>query len=95
MAPLPLDPPRKKVREKPNARRATNKGCLPMTLDEYLQLLDWTGRQIRKGKTAGIPPECAPILKRLNCGPQLWLNLVRNFRKRFRREAGLPETRRT
>jgi len=28
--------------EKVTTRRASNKGCLSMTLDQYLKLLDWT-----------------------------------------------------
>ena len=48
-----LDPARKKVREKQPTRRASNKGCLPMTLDQYLTLLAWTGRQLRKEQSAG------------------------------------------
>ena len=92
-----LDPPRKKVREKSTARRASNKGCLSMTLDQYLKLLDWTGRQIRKDKVGAIPKDCAPILERLECSAETWVDFVKNFRKRFRKrfrnEAGLPKTR--
>jgi len=65
-----LEPPRKKVREKETTRRASNKGCLSMTLDQYLKLLDWTGRRIRKDKTGRIPDECAPILERLECNAE-------------------------
>ena len=93
LAPVALVPPRRKVREKSTARRASNKGCLSMTLDQYLRLLDWTGRQIRKDKVGAIPEECAPILDRLECSAETWLDFVRNFRKRFRNEAGLPKTR--
>ena len=85
MAPLSLDVPRKAVRERKNVRRASNKGCLPMTLDQYLQLLDWTGRQLHRQKPGRIPPESADILKRLECSKETWLDLVKNFRKRFRR----------
>ena len=52
MAPLPLlgDPEPKAAR---NAeRRASNSGFLEMTLDEYLGILDWAGRQLRPGKRA-------------------------------------------
>ena len=92
LAPVDLDPPRKKVREKQSTRRATNKGCLQMTLDQYLKLLDWTGRQLRRDKAGRIPAEFAPILERLDCGVETWLDLVKNFRKRFRTEAGRPLT---
>ena len=79
---------RKKVREKETDRRAGNKGCLPMSLDVYLQLLDWTGRQFRTDKRGAIPAGCAPILDRLDCNEETWFDLVKNFRKRFRNEAG-------
>ena len=55
--------------------------------------LDWTGRQIRKDKTARIPDECAAILERLECNAETWLDFVKDFRKRFRNEAGLPQNR--
>ena len=73
-------------------RRASDKGCLSMTLDQYLKLLDWTGRQLRKDKAGKIPSEFAPILDRLDCSAESWLDLVKNFRKRFRTEAGRPAT---
>ena len=92
LAPVALDPPRKTVREKQPTRRASNKGCLPMTLDQYLKLLDWTGRQLRKDKAGRIPSEFDPILERLDCRAESWLDLVQNFRKRFRTEAGLAKS---
>ena len=42
LAPTALDPLRKKVREKVTPRRASDKGCVSMTLDRCLKLLDWT-----------------------------------------------------
>jgi REP element-mobilizing transposase RayT len=88
LAPIPLEVKRKKVREKQTSRRADNKGCLPMSLDDYLKLLDWTGRQFRTDKRGAIPAACAPILDRLDCSAETWFDLVKNFRKRFRNEAG-------
>ena len=94
LAPIPLEAKRKKVREKETDRRAGNKGCLPMSLDDYLQLLDWTGRQFRTEKRGAIPAACAPILDRLDFSEETWFDLVKNFRKRFRNEAGsLPSVR--
>ena len=92
LAPIDLEPPRKRVREKQTTRRASNKGCLQMTLDQYLKLLDWTGRQLRRDKAGRIPAEFDPILERLDCSSETWLDLVKNFRKRFRTEAGRPST---
>ena len=92
LSPVPLEPPRKKVREKSTSRRASNKGCLVMSLDEYLQLLDWTGRQLRSDKRGSIPNGLDPLLERLQCSSETWLDLVKNFRRRFRVEIGLPTT---
>jgi len=60
---------------------------VPPTLT--LKLLDWTGRQLRTDKRGSIPAACAPILDRLDCSEETWFDLVKNFRKRFRSEAGL------
>ena len=88
LAPIPLEVKRKKVREKETSRRAGNKDCLPMSLDDYLKLLDWTGRQLRTDKRGAIPAACSPILDRLDCSEETWFDLVKNFSKRFRHEAG-------
>ena len=74
--------------EKGTGRRADKKGCLPMSLDGYLELLDRTGRQFRTDQGGSIPVECAPILDRLDCSEESWFDLVQDFRKRFRHEAG-------
>jgi len=65
-----------------------------MSLDRYLQLLDWTGRELRSDKRGSIPKDLDPMLERLQCSRETWLDLVRNFRKRkrFRVEIGLPRT---
>jgi len=91
LAPIELSPKQSASREKQTARRASNKGCLLMSLDQYLQLLDWTGRQLRRDKSGVIARELKPILERLDCTVESWLNLVKNFRRRFRTEAGRPE----
>jgi hypothetical protein len=70
------------------ASRASNKGFLSLTLDEYLQLLDWTGRQIRPDKRGAIPSDLPPILERLGIRSESWLALIENFATWFRVAAG-------
>jgi hypothetical protein len=75
------------------AARASNKGCLPMSFGEYLELLDWTGRQLRADKRGTIPPDLAPILERLHIGGEEgWMQLMGRFSRLFRRAAGTPQS---
>ena len=53
-----------------------------MTLTEYLQLLDWTCRQLKAGKRGAIRKNSPPILDQLNLSPELWLHAVKHFGKR-------------
>ena len=72
-------------------RRASLKGFLSMSLTKYLELLDWTGRQLRSGKRGTIPSELSPILERLGLDVTGWCDLVQKFGKLFKRAAGSAE----
>jgi len=50
------------------------------SVDEYLKLVDITGRMIAKGKKGAIPPELAPILQRLDLTVEDWLATVTGWR---------------
>ncbi|MDA1056041.1 MAG: hypothetical protein O3C40_37140 [Planctomycetota bacterium] len=63
-----------------------------MSLSKYLELLDWTGRQLRVGKRGTIPSELAPILERLGVDTVGWCDLVQKFGKLFKRAAGNAES---
>ena len=52
-----------------------------MATTENLELLDWTGRQIRSSKRGAIAKHFAPILQRLDMSPDFWVNYVRQFHK--------------
>jgi len=39
---------------------------LPFTLQDYLELVDWAGREIQRGKSGYIPTSTPPIMVRLN-----------------------------
>ena len=64
-------------------RRASEKGLLPVSLTDYLSLLDWTGRSLAGGKRGAIPAHCAPILARLGINADLWTDLVTRFDRLF------------
>jgi hypothetical protein len=72
----------------PSARRASLKGFLPMSLVEYLDLLDWTGRQLRRATRGVIPSHLSPIIDRLGIDTSSWCDLVKKFGKLFKRAAG-------
>ena len=73
------------------SRRASHQGFLPMRLEEYLRLLDWTGRQTRAGKRAAIPTHLEPILQRLHIQGEAWIDTVWNFGRWFHRAVGRPD----
>ena len=63
--------------------RASDKGLLAISLEKYLELLDWTGRQIRSPSQGSIPASLAPILERLGIRAEHWTESVRRFDRRF------------
>jgi len=64
-------------------RRASEKGLLPVRLEEYVAVLDWTGRQVRGDKLGSIPSDLAPILERLGINQHLWTDLTTKFDRWF------------
>jgi REP element-mobilizing transposase RayT len=70
--------------------RCSDKGFLPMSVGEYLALLDWTARQTAPGKRGSTPTEARPILERLQLSPTTWCELVSNFGRLFSTVAGHP-----
>jgi len=80
------DPP--EVARAAASRRASNKGFLSMESDDYLRILDWTGRQVRRGKRGAIPKELAPLLERLGMSAEFWVETATNFDRWFHRAAG-------
>ena len=57
----------------------------------YMELVDWTGRQLRKDKPGVISPEIRPLLDSLDLDAREWVNTVRMYRKRFGLVAGTAE----
>jgi len=70
--------------------RCSDKGFLPMSLADYLSLLDWTARQVRSDKQGATPQHLAPIFERLGVSSDVWCHLVKDFGKLFSIVAGQP-----
>jgi len=71
-------------------QRCSNKGFLPMSTGDYLNLLDWTARQVRTDKRGATPQHLAPIFERLGVSSDIWCHLVKDFGKLFSIVAGQP-----
>lgn len=70
-----------------NPRKDMPKG-LPFRLEDYVKLVDFTGRCIRDDKRGYIPNQLPPILERLNIDAKHWLYLTQNFESNFKQLVG-------
>ena len=57
---------------------------IPFSLNDYLELVDFTGRCIRQDKRGSIPSHLPPILQRLNIDRKTWLINATQFGKNYR-----------
>ncbi|MFM8584502.1 MAG: transposase [Planctomycetaceae bacterium] len=74
--------------------RASNLGCLEMTLSQYIELLEWTGRHWKATQVGCIPANAPSVLERLQLDGESWIKLVQGFRgkrDRWRRTVSRPE----
>ncbi len=70
-----------------NERQDQPKG-ITYSIEDYLQLVDWTGRAIVDGKRGSIPGDLPPIFNRLKVDPEQWVSTVQQFQRRYPRMAG-------
>jgi len=64
------------------APRLSNKGFLPLTVEQYVAIVDSLGRVIRRGKRGHIPAHLPPILERLSIHPETWYaSLMDRFKR--------------
>ena len=70
-----------------NPRQEMPKG-LAFRLMDYLELVDWTGRQLRDDKRGAISEALPPILQRLGINADSWLSLTQQFESHFSTFAG-------
>ena len=73
----------------PMAGSGMNRFSLPVSLPDYLALVDFTGRAIRRGKRGRIDITLRPILERLEGGDAArWLRDVAHLSRRYCRAVG-------
>ena len=70
-----------------NPRNAMPAG-LPFRLNDYLELVDWSGRILRDNKNGEIPEDVPPILQRMQLDARNWCYLTRNFEHPFKHLVG-------
>jgi hypothetical protein len=68
--------------------RASDQGFLPIQVEHYVMLLDWTGRELHAEKRGAIPDHLAPIVDRLGINRSNWVETVRGFGRLFKQAAG-------
>lgn len=61
---------------------------IPMHLTDYIELVDWSGRQIRPDKRGAIIDTAPPILARLGIEPGNWLQNCQKLEDEFRQVIG-------
>ncbi|OUS09411.1 transposase [Gammaproteobacteria bacterium 53_120_T64] len=64
---------------------------IPCRLSDYLELVDWTARIVRKKKQGAIEKQVPPLLAQLSIGAKNWLILSTQFEQRFGRVIGTPK----
>ena len=59
-----------------------------MSLEQYIELVDYTGRCYKEGKSGRMSDELSPIMERLNLDTEHWVENIQKYGKLFYRIAG-------
>jgi REP element-mobilizing transposase RayT len=62
--------------------------CLPIHMRDYLDLVDWTGRQLREKKRGSIPIDVPHILLSVDPGSKRWVTRVKAIGSSYWRVVG-------
>ncbi len=65
---------------------------LPFRLTDDLELVDWTGRIIRKDKRGAIQKSVPPVLDRLGIRVDNWMTMANKFEKTLKGFVGSSES---
>jgi REP element-mobilizing transposase RayT len=67
-------------------KRSSEEGAempIDFDLNDYLRLVDWTGRAIREDKKGAIPSDLAPILERVGLNPDAWVTSISHYNNNY------------
>ena len=70
------------------SQSTTDQASIPFRLEDYLELVDWTGRAIRGDKRGAIDAQLPPIAQRLKIDPEAWTRAMRPSGNVFGRAIG-------
>jgi len=62
--------------------------AIPIPQKDYLQLIDWTGRQLQRGKKGRIPDSAPPLLERLHFDGDRWIKEMNHYGNWYYRAVG-------
>ncbi len=71
-------------------RRASDKGLIPISLEDYLKLLNWSARQLRAGQRTTIPGDLESVLDHLSINEEAWLDTLESYEDAFCHVVGSP-----
>ncbi len=66
--------------------------AIPFELNDYLELIDWTGRALRPDKRGAIGTREPPILSRIGWASDTWVKEMRHYGKWYYRAVGSIQT---
>jgi hypothetical protein len=75
----------------PIADSKTRRGFLSVNLEEYISILDETGRSLKANKRGSISDSIAPILERLGICPEHWSTVSSTMTRSFSSIVGKQE----
>jgi hypothetical protein len=72
----------------PITSNSQRRGIMSISEEQYFDLVDKSGRELRSGKRGSINPDLAPILLRIGARPEAWMDTVTWFGEKFYVAAG-------
>jgi REP element-mobilizing transposase RayT len=75
------DSPRPRLMPLVEQRRDLHQNAIGFTLRDYLELVEWAGRQVRDDKRGAIAPATPPILERLGLKPARFIHQMQGKSK--------------